>query len=105
MIFEMSVVKWSIPPEIMDCITGYEYSFQYSGVSGILPANTTTLSLDMLNISTPCNVDYLTLAPLFHMQLQPIRRSSIMRCISTGNIRREVHNMLSLYFIIGAQRV
>ena len=82
----MSVVKWSIPPELMDCIAGYEYSFQYSGVSGLLPANTTMLLLDMFNIiSTPCNVDYLTIAPLFHMQPQPIRRSSIMRCISTGN--------------------
>ena len=83
----MSVLKWSIPPELMDCIAGYEYSFQYSGVSGALPANTTTLSLDMLNISTPCNVDYLTIAPLFHMQPQPIRRSSIMRCISTGIVK------------------
>ena len=54
----MSVVKWSIPPELMDCIAGYEYSFQYSGVSGLLPANTTMLLLDMFNISTPCNVDY-----------------------------------------------
>ena len=66
----MSVVKWSIPPELMDCITGYEYSFQYSGVSGVLPANTNMLSLDMLNISTPCKVDYLTIVPLNHTLLE-----------------------------------
>ena len=86
LIFEISVIKWSTSPELMDCIAGYEYSFQYSGVSGVLPANTTMLSLDMFNISTPCNVDYLTIAPLFHMHQQAIRRSRITRCISTGNI-------------------
>ena len=67
------MVKWSIPLELMDCIIGYEYSFQYSGVSGRLPANTTMLPLDIINISTLCNVDYMTISPIFHMQLQPIK--------------------------------
>ena len=85
-IFERRVVRWSIPLELMDCIAGYEYSFQYSGVSGLLPANTKMLSLDTLNISTPCNVDYLTVSPIYHVQPQPIKNNSIMGCISTGNM-------------------
>ena len=61
-------------------------SFNNSGVSGLLPANTTMLSLDTLNISTPCNVDYLTVYPIYLVQPEPIKSSSIMGCISTGNL-------------------
>ena len=85
-IFERRVVRWSVPPELMDCIAGYGYSFQYSGVSGLLPANTTMLLLDILNISTPCNVDYLTVSPMYHVPPQLIKKNSIMGCISTGNM-------------------
>ena len=78
--------NWSIPLELMVCIAGYDYAFQYSGVSGLVLANTTVLLLDILNISTPCNVDYLTVSPIYHVQPQPIKSNSIMGCISTGNL-------------------
>ena len=89
-ILDMGVVEWSVPSELSQCIAGYEYSFEHSGISGVLPANTTMLPLYRFNINTPCNVDTLSIAPIFHVGPEPIRNSGIHGLISMGKDKYSV---------------
>ena len=81
-------MRWSIPLELMDCIAGYEYSFQYSSISGLVPANTTMLLLvSVLAHSHNCrlpdihtNVFITEIAHLIVMEFIPARVLQI--CIS-----------------------
>ncbi len=81
---ESHVLRWSIPTELSTCISRLQYSLHYSKISGFLEPNATTLSLDMLDITSPCNVDVITITPIFHVRSDPIFTANVMGVISKG---------------------
>ncbi len=97
---ESQLLRWSIPNEFTTCISKLYYSLHYSEISGFLDANATTLSLDMLDISSPCNVDVITITPIFHVRSDPISTASVMGVISKGRYDqcKFTHNYRYKYF-------
>ncbi len=81
---EAHVLRWSIPTELSTCISRLQYFLHYSKISGFLEPNATTLSLDMLDITSPCNVDVITITPIFHVRSDPICTANVMGVISKG---------------------
>ncbi len=81
---ESHVLRWSIPTEFSTCISRLQYFLHYSKISGFLEPNATTLSLDMLDITSPGNVDVITITPIFHVRSDPISTASVMGVISIG---------------------